>query len=75
MRQRLEKEAYPLSMADLLASLVHMGLNRLLRTMSHGEEIVVIDFLARIYTSILRRKDLSERATPAPGPELRPAAT
>lgn len=75
VRQRLETDAYPLPLADLLASLMHMGLNRLLRTTAHGEEIVVIDFLARIYKSMLRRPGLSEKARPVPVPEVRPAAT
>lgn len=41
---------------DLLASLIHMGLNRLLRSTGHYEEFVIHHFLCRLYESRLARR-------------------
>ena len=43
------------SLADLAASLLHMHANRLLRSAARAQEMVLYDFLARLYESQLAR--------------------
>jgi thiopeptide-type bacteriocin biosynthesis protein len=52
------------SLCQLVASFVHMHLNRLLQSAARAQELVIYDCLQRCYTSRLARRGAPHRTTP-----------
>ncbi len=59
-------------LASLAGSFLHMHANRILRASARAQELVLYDFLARIYESSLAR---ARKAKPAPEGKSHPVAT
>ena len=55
LQQRAAAGHLTLSLAELAPSLLHMQVNRLLRSAQRAQELVLYDFLDRLYTSQLAR--------------------
>jgi thiopeptide-type bacteriocin biosynthesis protein len=59
---------------DVVASLLHMSANRILRAEQRSHELALYDFLARHYGSVMARATTSA-ARPFTRSRLRPSAT
>jgi len=53
--QKGEKEKGEKDLKDLLASYIHMALNRLFRTQQRTHELILYDYLFRYYNSMIQR--------------------
>ncbi|HKQ62734.1 MAG TPA: lantibiotic dehydratase [Candidatus Polarisedimenticolaceae bacterium] len=66
LRQRAEAGQLEVSLPDLACSVMHMHANRLLRSAQRQQELVLYDFLARLYESQhARRARVTSAATAA----------
>jgi thiopeptide-type bacteriocin biosynthesis protein len=55
LRSLAERQRLSCPLDDIAASLIHMSVNRLLRSAHRAQELVLYDFLSRLYVSEVRR--------------------